>query len=131
MRRGPNGPANTSSSPMMEARMLSIRRSADVCMATCVGASHVLCALGRALCHCAPRQAASKHAISHEIQVPPGCERGYHERAMAHDKLHDSILDAVGHTPLIKLSRIGRNLPCELVGKCEFMNPGGSVKDRI
>jgi cystathionine beta-synthase len=50
---------------------------------------------------------------------------------MAHDKLHDSILDAVGHTPLIRLSRIGRNLPCELVGKCEFMNPGGSVKDRI
>jgi cystathionine beta-synthase len=50
---------------------------------------------------------------------------------MAHDKLYDSILDAVGHTPLIRLSRIGRNLPCELLGKCEFMNPGGSVKDRI
>jgi cystathionine beta-synthase len=50
---------------------------------------------------------------------------------MAHDKLHDSILDAVGHTPLIRLSRIGRGLPGELLGKCEFMNPGGSVKDRI
>ena len=43
----------------------------------------------------------------------------------------DSILDATGGTPMVRLSRIGRDLPCELVGKCEFMNPGGSVKDRI
>src|SRR4029453_4548038 len=43
----------------------------------------------------------------------------------------DSILDTTGMTPLIRLSRIGRDLPCELLGKCEFMNPGGSVKDRI
>src|SRR5512136_962897 len=43
----------------------------------------------------------------------------------------DSILDATGHTPMVRLSRIGKGLPCELLGKCEFMNPGGSVKDRI
>lgn len=43
----------------------------------------------------------------------------------------DSVADAVGNTPLVRLSRIGRDLPCELVGKLEFMNPGGSVKDRI
>jgi cystathionine beta-synthase len=43
----------------------------------------------------------------------------------------DSICDAVGDTPMVRLSRIGRGLPCELVAKCEFMNPGGSVKDRI
>lgn len=43
----------------------------------------------------------------------------------------DSILDATGSTPMVRLSRIGRDLPCELVAKCEFMNPGGSVKDRI
>ena len=43
----------------------------------------------------------------------------------------DSILDATGQTPMVRLSRIGRDLPCELLGKCEFMNPGGSVKDRI
>ena len=43
----------------------------------------------------------------------------------------DSIIDAVGATPLVRLDRIGRDLPCELLGKCEFMNPGGSVKDRI
>ena len=43
----------------------------------------------------------------------------------------DSILDAAGATPMVRLARIGRDLPCELVAKCEFMNPGGSVKDRI
>jgi cystathionine beta-synthase len=46
-------------------------------------------------------------------------------------KILDSILDTTGMTPMVRLSRIGRELPCELLGKCEFMNPGGSVKDRI
>ena len=50
---------------------------------------------------------------------------------MHQTKIHDSILDAVGNTPLVRLARVGRDLPCELLGKCEFMNPGGSVKDRI
>ncbi len=46
-------------------------------------------------------------------------------------KILDSICDAVGWTPMVRLSRIGRDLPCELVAKCEFVNPGGSIKDRI
>ncbi len=45
--------------------------------------------------------------------------------------VHDSVLDTVGGTPLVRLSRIGHGLPAELLGKLEFMNPGGSVKDRI
>lgn len=43
----------------------------------------------------------------------------------------DNILEAVGKTPTVKLNRIGSELACELYGKCEFLNPGGSVKDRI
>src|SRR6188474_3356780 len=46
-------------------------------------------------------------------------------------RIHDSILTAVGGTPVVRLARIGRHLPQELLGKCEFLNPGGSVKDRI
>jgi cystathionine beta-synthase len=46
-------------------------------------------------------------------------------------RIHDSILSVVGNTPIVRLSRIGRHLPQELLGKCEFLNPGGSVKDRI
>lgn len=43
----------------------------------------------------------------------------------------DTIMDAVGMTPMVRLNRLAADLPCELVAKCEFMNPGGSVKDRI
>lgn len=45
--------------------------------------------------------------------------------------LFNSILETVGHTPTVKLNRIGKELPCEIYAKCEFFNPGGSVKDRI
>lgn len=47
------------------------------------------------------------------------------------EQILDSILDAVGHTPMVRLSRIAKGIPCEVLAKCEFMNPGGSVKDRI
>jgi cystathionine beta-synthase len=47
------------------------------------------------------------------------------------EEILDSICDAVGRTPMVRLARVGRGLPCELCGKCEFLNPGGSVKDRI
>jgi len=42
---------------------------------------------------------------------------------------NDSI-DAIGHTPLIKLKRASEETGCTIFGKAEFMNPGGSVKDR-
>ena len=41
-----------------------------------------------------------------------------------------NILDAIGKTPIVKLNRIGIELDCDLYGKCEFINAGGSVKDR-
>ncbi len=42
-----------------------------------------------------------------------------------------TILDAVGRTPLVRLERVARGLPVPVLAKCEHMNPGGSVKDRI
>jgi cysteine synthase A len=44
---------------------------------------------------------------------------------------YDNILDTVGSTPIVKLNKIGKKLGCNLYGKCEYFNPGGSVKDRI
>ena len=41
-----------------------------------------------------------------------------------------SVLDAIGNTPLIKLRRASERTGCTILGKAEFMNPGGSVKDR-
>lgn len=42
----------------------------------------------------------------------------------------DGLVDAIGHTPLIKLQRASEMTGCTILGKAEFMNPGGSVKDR-
>jgi cystathionine beta-synthase len=46
-------------------------------------------------------------------------------------KIYDSILDAIGNTPMVRLRRIGSETGCEILVKCEYMNAGGSVKDRI
>ena len=46
-------------------------------------------------------------------------------------RIHDSILSTVGNTPIVRLAHIGRSIDQEIYGKCEFLNPGGSVKDRI
>ena len=46
-------------------------------------------------------------------------------------RIHDSILDTIGDTPLVRLSRIGAGLRCQLVAKVEVFNPGGSIKDRV
>lgn len=45
--------------------------------------------------------------------------------------LYDSILEVIGRTPLVRLHRLGSGLGCNIYAKCEFLNPGGSVKDRI
>src|SRR5262245_29292696 len=44
---------------------------------------------------------------------------------------HDNILDVIGHTPMVRLNRIGRGIRPLLLAKLEYLNPGGSVKDRI
>src|SRR5207237_3496290 len=43
----------------------------------------------------------------------------------------DTILDAVGNTPMVRLARLAADLRTPIVAKVETMNPGGSVKDRI
>ena len=45
--------------------------------------------------------------------------------------IHDSILTCVGSTPIVRLNRVGKHLPVELYVKCDYLNPGGSIKDRI
>jgi cysteine synthase A len=44
--------------------------------------------------------------------------------------IRNGVADAVGRTPLIKLHRASEETGCTILGKAEFMNPGGSVKDR-
>ncbi len=44
---------------------------------------------------------------------------------------HEDILDTIGDTPLVRVNRLTAGLPCTVLAKLEFFNPGGSVKDRI
>lgn len=46
-------------------------------------------------------------------------------------RVYENVIGAIGHTPLVRLGRIAHELPCPLYAKLEFMNPGGSVKDRV
>jgi cystathionine beta-synthase len=58
------------------------------------------------------------------VEVLPLTDRG------APMQVAGSLMELVGHTPLVRLDRVGRDLPCPLLAKLELMNPGGSVKDR-
>jgi len=46
-------------------------------------------------------------------------------------KVHNSIIDTIGNTPMVKLNKIGKELPCQLLAKVEYFNPGNSMKDRM
>ena len=54
-----------------------------------------------------------------------------HEGAPPHGGRYPSIVDAIGHTPLVEIPRMCPNPNVRLYAKLEFMNPTGSVKDRV
>ena len=46
-------------------------------------------------------------------------------------EIRKNILEAIGNTPIVRLNRLAKGVSGELLAKCEFLNPGGSIKDRI
>lgn len=44
---------------------------------------------------------------------------------------YNNILEVIGRTPLVRINSLAKGYECNLYAKCEFLNPGGSVKDRI
>ena len=46
-------------------------------------------------------------------------------------KIADSMLDLIGDIPLVRLNRVAQDTGCEFLVKPEFLNPSGSIKDRI
>ncbi|XP_031098020.1 cysteine synthase 2-like isoform X2 [Ipomoea triloba] len=46
-------------------------------------------------------------------------------------KSRNGLVDAIGNTPLIRINSLSDATGCEILGKAEFLNPGGSVKDRV
>ena len=63
------------------------------------------------------------HAASTEAAVP--------EEHVRHRRPYGSVLETIGWTPMIRLSRIARGIRTPFYGKADFFNPGGSVKDRV
>ncbi|HLO80630.1 MAG TPA: pyridoxal-phosphate dependent enzyme [Chitinophagaceae bacterium] len=45
--------------------------------------------------------------------------------------IKNNILETIGNTPMIRLNRITKDLPCEVVAKVDYFNPGNSIKDRM
>src|SRR5580698_3884553 len=45
--------------------------------------------------------------------------------------IKNNILETIGHTPLIRLNKITKSLPCTVLAKVEYFNPGNSIKDRM
>ncbi|MCK5057589.1 MAG: cysteine synthase family protein [Candidatus Aminicenantes bacterium] len=50
---------------------------------------------------------------------------------MKNKNVYDSILDVIGNTPLVRLTKLNRGVDSEIFAKLEFLNPMGSIKDRI
>lgn len=67
----------------------------------------------------------SKPSPHHQVQTDLNLNRA--------TRIQDSILDTIGQTPIVRVSNLAKlyGIKCELLVKCEFLNPGGSVKDRI
>src|SRR5581483_10007876 len=72
--------------------------------------------------------AHSRETICHTRSALAQSRRLGQHRAVA---VSQTILDAIGRTPLVRLARVGRGLAAELYGKVESCNPGGSAKDRL
>ena len=73
----------------------------------------------------ADRAAGTYAPVGRERMARPIRFRGMSRRA------YPTVLELVGRTPIVRLERIGRDVPGELLAKLEYLNPGGSVKDRI
>jgi Cysteine synthase len=57
----------------------------------------------------------------------------HHKPGFPVKKVYDNVLEAIGNTPMVRLNKIPQSfgLKCEILGKCEYLNVGGSVKDRM
>jgi cysteine synthase len=46
-------------------------------------------------------------------------------------EIKNNILETIGNTPMIRLNKITKDLPCTVVAKVDYFNPGNSIKDRM
>jgi cysteine synthase len=74
--------------------------------------------------------AARAMASSSSHNASPADITSYHAHVSKSQGIADALTGAIGNTPLIRLSALSAQTKCTILGKAEFQNPGGSVKDR-
>src|SRR2546425_3719500 len=70
-------------------------------------------------------------APSRMRRTMPSTGPGRGGRPATPDEVYDTVLEVIGRTPLVRLHKVTRGIRADLVAKLEYLNPGGSVKDRI
>ena len=60
-----------------------------------------------------------------------GLERAVRQLQAAQAKKKSNITEAIGNTPIVRLNKVASHVKSTLYVKCEFLNPGGSMKDRV
>jgi cystathionine beta-synthase len=77
------------------------------------------------------RRSVIEPGAAYECPIATFIVDGMDTASGARAGIRESILEAVGETPLVRLSRLGKDLIPTLVAKLEAFNPGGSIKDRV
>lgn len=111
--------------------MFSRRAYRAVCALSGAAATFALSSFGRS--SCTPDAAAAGSRAAAPLSPWPACsssERGRGSCEATPPPTQASILDSIGNTPLLELTSLSRATGCRILAKAEFMNPGGSVKDR-
>src|SRR2546426_6100084 len=75
--------------------------------------------------------AGSMSAPSRIRRTMPSTRPGRAGTPATPDEVYDTVLEVIGRTPLVRLHKVTRGIRADLVAKLEYLNPGGSVKDRI
>src|SRR6266508_3219063 len=80
----------------------------------------------------APHAAPTRRAgLAHGSARNPSRSRVRVSPVLDGVRYHESVLETVGDTPLVRLRVLAHDCPCPVLAKLEYFNPGGSVKDRI
>src|SRR5690606_23483386 len=80
---------------------------------------------------CCPRWRAAEQPMALTLDRPGPAPAGDPGDGHARGGRYASIVDAIGHTPLVAIPRLSPNPDVALYAKLEFLNPTGSVKDRV